>query len=111
MPPLRHARASRHVERAALTAAETLLADLRCTLTQDRIILEQHCNVALKEDHGVLALAWLTSHFQTGLRNLLGRGVLDDAVVHAVATPAGEVKIAEIPFDFSRASAATTWSG
>lgn len=85
-----------------LGAMDLLCTDKTGTLTQDRIILERHCNVALREDAGVLALAWLTSHFQTGLRNLLDRGILEYAAVHAVATPAGEAKIDEIPFDFSR---------
>ena len=33
----------------------------------DRVILERHCDVVLNEDHGVLALAYLNSYFQTGL--------------------------------------------
>jgi Mg2+-importing ATPase len=85
-----------------LGAMDVLCTDKTGTLTQDRIILERHCNVALHEDSGVLALAWLTSHFQTGLRNLLDRGILEYAAVHAVVPPAGELKIDEIPFDFSR---------
>ena len=36
----------------------------------------------LKEDDGVLALAYLNSHFQTGLKNVLDRAVLDHPETH-----------------------------
>ncbi len=49
-----------------LGAMDVLCTDKTGTLTQDRVILERHCNVARKEDDGVLALAYLNSHFQTG---------------------------------------------
>ena len=59
-----------------LGAMDVLCTDKTGTLTMDRVILERHCDVALKEDDGVLALAYLNSHFQTGLRNVLDRAVL-----------------------------------
>jgi P-type Mg2+ transporter len=49
-----------------LGAMDVLCADKTGTLTMDRVILEKHCDVALREDQQVLALAYLNSHFQTG---------------------------------------------
>ncbi|MFM7035190.1 MAG: magnesium-translocating P-type ATPase [Planctomycetia bacterium] len=85
-----------------LGAMDLLCTDKTGTLTQDRIILQRHCDVALREDPGVLRLAWLNSHFQTGLRNLLDRAVLDRGEAEATGLPEGVVKLDEIPFDFSR---------
>ena len=59
-----------------LGAMDVLCTDKTGTLTMDRVILEQHCDVALKDDDGVLELAFLNSHFQTGLKNILDRAVL-----------------------------------
>ncbi len=85
-----------------LGAMDVLCTDKTGTLTQDRVILERHCDVEGKEDDGVLALAYLNSHFQTGLRNLLDRAVLEYSALHEkLAIPETE-KIDELPFDFSR---------
>ena len=46
------------------------------TLTADHVVLERHCDVELEEDDEVLVLAYLNSHFQTGLKNVLDRAVL-----------------------------------
>ena len=59
-----------------LGAMDVLCTDKTGTLTMDRVILEQHCDVARQEDEGVLELAFLNSHFQTGLKNVLDRAVL-----------------------------------
>lgn len=40
---------------------DVLCTDKTGTLTMDHIILEKHCDVVLKEDEGVLALAYLNS--------------------------------------------------
>src|SRR5262249_46360009 len=68
----------------------------------DHVILERHCDVVLKEDDGVLELAYLNSHFQTGLKNVLDRAVLDRCEVHAGLDISAYQKIDEIPFDFRR---------
>src|SRR6185369_12841182 len=60
-----------------LGAMDVLCTDKTGTLTMDRVILEKHCDVVLKEDEEVLMLAYLNSHFQTGLKNLLDRAVLE----------------------------------
>jgi Mg2+-importing ATPase len=79
-----------------------LCTDKTGTLTQDRIILEKHCDVTLKEDDEVLTLAYLNSHFQTGLKNLMDRAVLAHTEVHAHPAFPEYAKVDEIPFDFSR---------
>ena len=85
-----------------LGAMDVLCTDKTGTLTMDRVILEQHCDVALKDDDGVLELAFLNSHFQTGLKNILDRAVLKYEELHQHLATADYVKIDEIPFDFSR---------
>ncbi len=85
-----------------LGAMDVLCTDKTGTLTLDRIILERHCDVALREDGDVLALAWLNAHFQTGLRNLLDRAILDHERFREQVPHAGYAKVDEIPFDFAR---------
>ena len=83
-------------------AMDVLCTDKTGTLTMDHIILERHCNVVRKEDDGVLVMAYLNSYFQTGLKNLLDRAVLDHREVHAEASIPEYRKVDEIPFDFQR---------
>ncbi len=83
-------------------AMDVLCTDKTGTLTLDRVIIEKHCDVVRKEDDDVLALVYLNSHFQTGLKNVLDRAVLEHREIHAeINVPAWE-KVDEIPFDFSR---------
>jgi Mg2+-importing ATPase len=85
-----------------LGAMDVLCTDKTGTLTLDRIILERHCDVLLRDDREVLRLAWLTSHFQTGLKNLLDRAILDHEELREELPVAGWGLIDEIPFDFTR---------
>jgi P-type Mg2+ transporter len=85
-----------------LGAMDILCTDKTGTLTMDRVILERHCDVALKEDDGVLTLAYMNSHFQTGLKNVLDRAVLAHTETHIHATIPDYAKVDEIPFDFQR---------
>ena len=85
-----------------LGAMDVLCTDKTGTLTMDHVILERHCDVALKEDDGVLALAYMNSHFQTGLKNVLDRAVLAHTETHAHAKIPECAKVDEIPFDFQR---------
>jgi len=85
-----------------LGAMDILCTDKTGTLTQDRIILEKHCDVTLKDDEEVLRLAYLNSHFQTGLKNLMDRAVLAHTEIHAHLAFTEFAKVDEIPFDFSR---------
>ncbi len=84
-------------------AIDVLCTDKTGTLTQDRVILERHTDVNGEEDERVLEFAWLNSHHQTGLKNLLDLAVLD----RTEAATAGRLKTAytlvdEVPFDFTR---------
>jgi Mg2+-importing ATPase len=85
-----------------LGAMDVLCTDKTGTLTQDRVILERHCDVARNEDVRVLVLAYLNSHFQTGLKNVLDRAVLEHHEVHREESIPDWRKVDEIPFDFSR---------
>src|SRR4029450_4665094 len=66
------------------------------------VILEKYCDVVLKEDDGVLALAYTNSHFQTGLKSVLDRAILAHEETHAHARIPDHAKVDEIPFDFER---------
>jgi Mg2+-importing ATPase len=85
-----------------LGAMDVLCTDKTGTLTLDRVILERHCDVALRESDAVLVLAYTNSHFQTGLKNVLDRAVLAHEETHAHARIPEFTKVDEIPFDFQR---------
>jgi len=82
-------------------AMDVLCTDKTGTLTRDHVILEIHCDVFKKESETVLEDAFLISHFQTGLKNVLDRAVLEHPTVKKLATDKHR-KVDEIPFDFSR---------
>lgn len=85
-----------------LGAMDILCTDKTGTLTIDHVLLEKHCDVVRKEDEEVLMMAYLNSHFQTGLRNVLDRAILQHAEVHEKIHIPDYKKVDEIPFDFSR---------
>jgi Mg2+-importing ATPase len=85
-----------------LGAMDVLCTDKTGTLTLDRVILERHCDVVRHEDEGVLMLAYLNSHFQTGLKNVLDRAILQFRELHEKLSVPNFQKVDEIPFDFSR---------
>jgi Mg2+-importing ATPase len=84
-------------------AMDVLCTDKTGTLTQDKIILEHHVDVSGKEDERVLELAWLNSHHQSGLKNLLDVAVVKYAAQYPqFRAPHLYKKIDELPFDFAR---------
>ncbi|HEV3415574.1 MAG TPA: magnesium-translocating P-type ATPase [Pirellulales bacterium] len=83
-------------------AMDVLCTDKTGTLTLDRVILQHHCDVVREEDDNVLILAYLNSHFQTGLKNVLDRAVLQHEKVQSISALQDYKKIDEIPFDFQR---------
>jgi Mg2+-importing ATPase len=83
-------------------AMDVLCTDKTGTLTQDRVIMKLHVNVEGHEDDRVLNYAYLNSHFQSGLRNLLDKAVLEHVERDGQAVPGGYRKLDEIPFDFTR---------
>ena len=82
-------------------AMDVLCTDKTGTLTMDKVILERHCDVMQKENDAVLLDAFLIAHFQTGLKNVLDRAVLDHRDTHEERIT-GYGKVDEIPFDFVR---------
>ncbi|MGB7801907.1 MAG: magnesium-translocating P-type ATPase [Buttiauxella sp.] len=84
-------------------AMDILCTDKTGTLTQDRIVLESHTDILGTVSDHVLHSAWLNSHYQTGLKNLLDVAVLE-GVDEECARSAAErwQKVDEIPFDFER---------
>ncbi len=84
-------------------AMDVLCTDKTGTLTQDKIALARHIDPFGKPSDQVLELAFLNSHFQTGLRNLLDRAVLDHVELKAELKLEQDYrKVDEIPFDFER---------
>jgi Mg2+-importing ATPase len=81
---------------------DVLCTDKTGTLTEDRVVLQRHCNVAGRETDEVLLDGYLISNFQTGLKNLLDRAILDSPDFHDQARIAKYKKLDEIPFDFTR---------
>ena len=83
-------------------AMDVLCTDKTGTLTIDHVILEIHCDVFKNESEEVLRDAYLISHFQTGLKNVLDRAVLKYSELHKELSVDKYSKVDEIPFDFSR---------
>ena len=84
-------------------AMDVLCTDKTGTLTQDRVILERHVDIAGEESEHVLEYAYLNSFYQTGLKNLLDVAVLEHAEINEkLHVTERFTKIDEIPFDFQR---------
>jgi magnesium-transporting ATPase (P-type) len=83
-------------------AMDVLCTDKTGTLTRDHVILEIHCDVFKNESDAVLLDAYLISHFQTGLKNVLDRAVLSHPEAQRKLHIDNYRKVDEIPFDFSR---------
>ena len=83
-------------------AMNVLCTDKTGTLTIDHVILEIYCDVFKNENEEVLKDAYLISHFQTGMKNVLDRAVLHHQNLHRELSLEKYSKVDEIPFDFSR---------
>lgn len=77
---------------------DVLCTDKTGTLTEDKIVLVKYVDAKGKESESVLLNAYLTSHFQTGIKNPMDEAVLkfEKIVVSKYK------KIDEVPFDFMR---------
>ncbi len=84
-------------------AMDVLCTDKTGTLTQDRIILENHVDADGNEDESVLRMAWLNSRFESGLKNLIDEAVIRfaEARIDPAKSPK-YAKVDELPFDFVR---------
>jgi Mg2+-importing ATPase len=81
-------------------AMDVLCTDKTGTLTLDKIVLEQHIDLAGDESDEALEYGYLNSRFQTGLKNLMDKAVLTHRDLEPVAARYRIVD--EIPFDFQR---------
>jgi Mg2+-importing ATPase len=79
-------------------AIDILCTDKTGTLTQDKVVLERHVDTLGRPSEEVLNYAYLNSYFQTGLRNLIDRAVLE----HADLDTEQCRLVDELPFDFQR---------
>jgi Mg2+-importing ATPase len=83
-------------------AMDVFCTDKTGTLTMDQVILERHIDVFKNESEEVLRDAYVISHFQTGLKNVLDRAVLKHKDLHRDLNIEHYTKVDELPFDFSR---------
>ena len=84
-------------------AMDVLCTDKTGTLTQDKIFLERHTDVFGHNSDEVLAFAYLNSHYQSGLKNLLDHAVLEHVELQTDLRLAQDYrKVDEVPFDFVR---------
>ena len=91
-----------------LGAIDILCTDKTGTLTQDEIVLEYPLDIHGDLDLSVLRRAYLNSYFQTGLKNLMDRAIINrthkEAKKHEIVRDLDQNfhKIDELPFDFER---------
>jgi P-type Mg2+ transporter len=81
-----------------LGAMDVLCTDKTGTLTEARVALTRHVDITGNDSERVLALAWLNSHFESGLKSPLDNAIL----AHGTIDPSPWRKIDEVPFDFER---------
>jgi len=84
-------------------AMDVLCSDKTGTLTQDRIILSHHLDLHDRNNERVLQLAWLNSHHQTGVKNLMDKAVIAFSQgSRSISDLWHYQKVDELPFDFER---------
>lgn len=86
-------------------AMNVLCTDKTGTITCDNIVLEKYINAdgSMDEDKRILRHAFFNSYFQTGLKNLMDKAILQhvkDLNLEHLAD--SYKKVDEIPFDFNR---------
>jgi Mg2+-importing ATPase len=82
-----------------LGAIDILCTDKTGTLTQDSVVLERYVGITGEENKDVLNYAYLNSYYQTGLRNLIDRAVIE----HVDLDVEQNCRLVdELPFDFQR---------
>lgn len=81
-----------------LGSMDILCTDKTGTLTEAHIRLIRHLDAFGRESEQVLKLAWLNSHFETGIKSPLDEAIL----AHQTIDVGSWRKIDEVPFDFER---------
>lgn len=84
-------------------AMDVLCTDKTGTLTQGKIILEQHIDPNGDPSQKVLDFGYLNSYYQTGLKNLMDVAILEhEELEKGLEVKEKYRKIDELPFDFVR---------
>lgn len=89
-----------------LGSIDVLCCDKTGTLTEDRVVLELHLDVAGREDARVLRHAFLNSHFETGMLNLIDAAIIrcahEETGLDDQALVEDNFLVDELPFDYER---------
>lgn len=91
-----------------LGSMDILCTDKTGTLTQDRVVLEYHLDVEGNDEPRVLRHAFLNSYYQTGLKNLIDKSIIERTRIESEAIESlrglstAYEKVDEVPFDFNR---------
>ncbi|MEG1441586.1 MAG: magnesium-translocating P-type ATPase [Oscillospiraceae bacterium] len=91
-----------------LGSMDILCTDKTGTLTQDKVVLEYHLDISGNENIRVLRHAFLNSYYQSGLKNLMDKAIINrmkEATLKESSILGPEKrykKVDEIPFDFDR---------
>lgn len=89
-----------------LGSIDVLCCDKTGTLTEDRVVLELHLDVSGREDARVLRYAFLNSHFETGMLNLIDTAIIrcahEETGLDDQALVEDHFLVDELPFDYER---------
>lgn len=91
-----------------LGSIDILCTDKTGTLTEDKIKLQYHLDIEGNNDTRVLRHGFMNSYYQTGLKNLMDKAIIDKALeLQYIDKKLGNsitkyIKVDEIPFDFNR---------
>lgn len=85
-----------------LGSMDVLCTDKTGTLTEGVVQLDKTLDFAGEPSEQVLHLAYLNSHYQTGLSNILDDAVIAAGARNGLATLPAYRKLDEIPYDFIR---------
>jgi len=84
-------------------AMDVLCTDKTGTLTEDRIVLMKYTDVYLNDSIKALQYAYLNSHFETGLKNVMDVAILDNKYLQDKEMFEKNWQVVdELPFDFER---------